>query len=215
VKSHLPYEGKLVLDIKAAENAAVRLPKWVDMSSVSVSGGSGIVSGNTVLLMGLAKGQQVTITFPVKTWTRTYTLKWNPGDATHTCVTPPGGWSAGKNMFAITFRGYTAVDIAPAAANAALPAGLGFYNRSGMTGAAPVKTAELYAPYRTLLTIFEGVPPEITAEDSGSTATTRIAGFFSFKKRPAPVMVPPVPTQQTRISTLPPVSAQISGPVAA
>ena len=41
------------------------------------------------------------------------------------------------------------------------------------------------------------------------------SGFFSFKYLPVPVMVPPVPTPATKISTLPSVSCQISGPVVA
>ena len=47
----------------------------------------------------------------------------------------------------------------------------------------------------------------------GCTPTTLIFGFFDFKNPPAPEIVPPVPTQATRISTLPSVSSQISGPV--
>ena len=52
-----------------------------------------------------------------------------------------------------------------------------------------------------------------TAEVLGSTATTFTFGFFDFRNLPVPVMVPPVPTPATKISTLPSVSAQISGPV--
>ena len=39
-----------------------------------------------------------------------------------------------------------------------------------------------------------------------------IPGFRSRRKRPAPVIVPPVPTPETKMSTLPSVSSQISGP---
>lgn len=38
-------------------------------------------------------------------------------------------------------------------------------------------------------------------------------GFFSFRYRPVPEMVPPVPTPATRMSILPSVWFQISGPV--
>jgi hypothetical protein len=37
-------------------------------------------------------------------------------------------------------------------------------------------------------------------------------GFFSLRKRPQPVMVPPVPTPLISTSTLPSVERQISGP---
>ena len=54
---------------------------------------------------------------------------------------------------------------------------------------------------------------ERTGEVSGSTATTFTSLFCDFKYCPTPVTVPPVPTPATKISTLPSVSAQISGPV--
>ena len=37
--------------------------------------------------------------------------------------------------------------------------------------------------------------------------------FLDFRNSPTPVIVPPVPTPATKISTLPSVSSQISGPV--
>ena len=57
-------------------------------------------------------------------------------------------------------------------------------------------------------------PPDSTAEESGSTATMRQPGLRSFRKRPAPVSVPPVPTPATRQSTFSSIASQISGPVA-
>lgn len=42
---------------------------------------------------------------------------------------------------------------------------------------------------------------------------TFMLGFFSFRNFPEPVMVPPVPIPETRISTLPSVPFHISGPV--
>jgi hypothetical protein len=38
-------------------------------------------------------------------------------------------------------------------------------------------------------------------------------GFFSLRKFPAPVMVPPVPIPETSASTFPPEPFHISGPV--
>ena len=40
------------------------------------------------------------------------------------------------------------------------------------------------------------------------------AGFFSLKKREQPMIVPVVPIDDTKCVTFPPVSRQISGPVA-
>ena len=184
VRSCLPYEGKLVLDIKQAKNAAVRIPKWVDMEQVSVSGGSAKRLGNMIILTGLMEGDQIIIGFPMKTWTRTYTLKWGPADATHTCVTPPNGWVAGDNLFGITFRGYTAVSIVPAGANAALPAGQdSFYDRSGIGDVTPTKAADPYVPDRTLLS---GPKRTIAAEPAapiitGTEKTVKYRGTITLR----------------------------------
>ena len=56
-------------------------------------------------------------------------------------------------------------------------------------------------------------PPESTGEASGSTATQRKDGLRALMTSPTPVMVPPVPTPETRMSTLPSVSRQISSAV--
>ena len=182
VRSYLPFEGKLELDIKEAKNVTVRIPKWADLSQVRVRGASALRSGNTLILRDLAEGAQIAIEFPVKTWSRTYTLKWGPSDATHTCVTPPDGWAAGSDTFDITFRGYTVVDIAPAAANAALPAGrTDFYDRSGMDGAAPTKAADTYVPERTLLSTpgrIVPIPPDAPVI-TGSGCAVRYRGTIT------------------------------------
>ena len=56
-------------------------------------------------------------------------------------------------------------------------------------------------------------PPESTGEDAGSTAITRSCGLRSFRKPPAPVIVPPVPAPATRQSILPSSASHSSGPV--
>lgn len=57
-------------------------------------------------------------------------------------------------------------------------------------------------------------PPESTGEAAGSTAITWKDDLSGLMYSPIPVMLPPVPTPQTRMSTLPSVSAQISGALA-
>ena len=54
---------------------------------------------------------------------------------------------------------------------------------------------------------------EITGESLGSTAIAWNEGFRGLITSTHPVMVPPVPTAETRISTLPSVSSQISSAV--
>src|SRR2546421_579156 len=55
--------------------------------------------------------------------------------------------------------------------------------------------------------------PESTAELAGSTAIALNSGLRSLMTSVTPVIVPPVPTPATRISTLPSVSRQISSAV--
>ena len=51
------------------------------------------------------------------------------------------------------------------------------------------------------------------AESFGSTATICTPGLRFFRTCPTPVMVPPVPTPATKMSTSPSVSSQISSAV--
>ena len=48
---------------------------------------------------------------------------------------------------------------------------------------------------------------------AGCAPMTFTLGFFSFRKRATPVMVPVVPMALTKCVTRPPVCSQISGPV--
>ena len=58
-----------------------------------------------------------------------------------------------------------------------------------------------------------GWPPDKTADASGSTAMQRNDGLRALSTSPTPVMVPPVPIPETRMSALPSVSRQISSAV--
>ncbi len=59
----------------------------------------------------------------------------------------------------------------------------------------------------------DGLPPERTGLSAGSTATALNDAFLGLMYWQMPVIVPPVPTPETRMSTRPSVSFQISGPV--
>ena len=54
------------------------------------------------------------------------------------------------------------------------------------------------------------LPPESAAAPAGSTAMMRTPGFRSFRTSPTPVIVPPVPTAETKASMMPSASSRIS-----
>ena len=58
-----------------------------------------------------------------------------------------------------------------------------------------------------------GLPPESTGESAGSTAMALNDGLRALSTSATPVIVPPVPTPATRMSTSPSVSRQISSAV--
>ena len=58
-----------------------------------------------------------------------------------------------------------------------------------------------------------GFPPESTGDSFGSTAMALNDGFFGLITSETPVMVPPVPMPEIKISILPSVSRQISSAV--
>mmetsp|Transcript_22974 Transcript_22974/g.31838 ORF Transcript_22974/g.31838 Transcript_22974/m.31838 type:complete len:206 (+) Transcript_22974:186-803(+) len=58
-----------------------------------------------------------------------------------------------------------------------------------------------------------GAPPLSTGDSTGSTAMDLRSGFLVRRNCVQPVMVPPVPTPPMKISMLPSVWSQISGPV--
>ena len=69
VDSYLPAQGKVVLKIKSAKKAAVRMPEWVDLSKVSVRIGDRKVrtqkDGRLVKVGRLRPKDEVSIEFPV------------------------------------------------------------------------------------------------------------------------------------------------------
>ena len=97
VASYLPYEGLVELRNKRAECIAVRIPGWVDSSSVTteVNGGAAapLKSGNYLLFTALKPGDLIALRFSVEERTERYTI----GETTYTTV----------------LRGSTVVDIAP------------------------------------------------------------------------------------------------------
>lgn len=98
VNSYLPYEGRIVLQIKAAKKVAVRIPPWTDSEEVTCTVGGrqcGYAwSGNYIVVDGLAKGDTVEIRFPMTTETVFKII-------------------AADTIYKLTGKGYTVVDIEP------------------------------------------------------------------------------------------------------
>ena len=109
IDSYLPFEGKVVLRNKAAREAFVRIPLWVEKKSVSyhLDGKVGTPEwfGNYLRIEGLKAGDTVTIEFPVAERTERWTT-----DETLSAEMP--GWP-GKATRNFRFRGNTLVEISP------------------------------------------------------------------------------------------------------
>ena len=102
VDSYLPYEGKVVLRNKAARRISVRIPYWVTRKDIraNVSGKETALDwlDNNLVFSNLKPTDVITLTFPVKETTSSYTVNaHSPDEKVYTC----------------TFRGSTCVDISP------------------------------------------------------------------------------------------------------
>lgn len=73
VHSHLPYEGKLVVNSKTAANVSIRVPGLVTKravkSAVNGKAASAFWAGQYLGFHGLKRGDVLAIEFPMKQWT--------------------------------------------------------------------------------------------------------------------------------------------------
>jgi len=102
VDSYLPYEGKVIIQNKAARRISLRIPSWVNRKTlraeVNGSARANAWVGNYLLFDDLRPGDAVTLAFPVTETTAQYSVNARTKDErTYTCV----------------FRGSTLVDISP------------------------------------------------------------------------------------------------------
>ncbi len=102
VHSHLPHAGRVDVINRGARRIAVRIPAWVDRRALRITVGGTPVEpdgiGNRLILCRLDGRETITLRFPVKETTATYTV------AAHTPREHP---------FTCTFRASTCVDISP------------------------------------------------------------------------------------------------------
>ena len=102
VESWLPYEGKVILRNKTASRVAVRIPAWVSRHELNaeVSGQAASLDwiGNRIVFIGLRPTDVITLRFPVKETTASYTVN---------------AQSETELVYSCTLRGSTLVDISP------------------------------------------------------------------------------------------------------
>ena len=113
VDSHLPYEGKVVIQNKTARVIQVRIPCWVDKKAVQAWVGGQAVSlhwhDQYLWLDELFSGDEITITFPMVTTTETYTITWTDNEFWFEGMNE----GSGRDTYTLTLKGNTLVDITP------------------------------------------------------------------------------------------------------
>lgn len=109
IDSHLPYEGKVMLRNKAAREAFVRIPLWVDAKAVGCELGGRKVSakwfGRYLHIEHLKAGDIVTIAFPICERTELRTTD-------ESLLAERPGWP-GKVTRALVYKGNTLISITP------------------------------------------------------------------------------------------------------
>jgi hypothetical protein len=130
VESWLPYEGKVVMRVKAAKRLSVRVPHWVAAPELraTVNGRDAAQDwcGRYLQFDALSAGDAVELTFPVKESAASYTVNANTKD---------------EQKYTCTFRASTLVDISPRDTS---PASYPFYERDHLRAgpSAPLRAGE-------------------------------------------------------------------------
>ena len=138
VESHLPYEGRVVIRNRAASRVTVRIPAWVPRREVRlrVAGVDRPLDwiGNWLVAGDLKPGDAVELAFPVRETTLRYTMNAHTADA---------------QVYTLTLRGSTVVDIAPRIIH---PTRLQLYQRDALkkSGPAPVRKVRRFAAERVV-----------------------------------------------------------------
>jgi hypothetical protein len=148
VDSYLPYEGKVILHNKTARSAYVRLPYFVDPTSVQVSAPNRSLvprwMNKYLVLSEIRMGEAIQITFPIKEETATYTL-YNVLERPY--FSEMGNSLRTERQYACRFRGNTLVDIQPRITMPGYPVYLRDHYRRG---AAPLESQRRYVASRMI-----------------------------------------------------------------
>ncbi len=122
IDSYLPYEGKVVLKNKAAREAFVRIPLWVDRKAVRATLGGkelpGTWLGNYLRFEGLRPNDRLTIVFPMVETTEKWTVTKLPANRAKTVqALTLANEEPINQVHTCRFKGNTLVDISPALAD--------------------------------------------------------------------------------------------------
>jgi len=116
--SYLPYEGRVVIDVKKSrKNVLVRIPEWTDYNKIEcrVEGSSRSFGwdGNYINLGSVGKGGNVEVHFPLRTRTLPMDyLTLIPG-VKYSPENIMAGRILKKTPVAVTLKGNTVIDIVP------------------------------------------------------------------------------------------------------
>jgi hypothetical protein len=138
VDSYLPYDGKVLLQNKAARRIAVRILSWIDRKQLrlTVDGQNRAQSwvGSYLVIDDLKPGAAIALTFPISESQVSYTA--------HHRV-----WRH-ERVYTYTFRGSTVVDVSPKETN---PRNIPIFERAQMCqGPAPMKRVTRFVPNTVL-----------------------------------------------------------------
>ncbi len=113
IDSYLPYEGKVVLKNKAAREAFVRIPLWVDRKTVRAAlGGKELPSvwfGNYLRFEGLRPNDVLTLQFPMVETTEKWTVPKLPAKRAIAGESP----ELPNQVHTCRFKGNTLIEITP------------------------------------------------------------------------------------------------------
>lgn len=146
IDSYLPYQGKVVLTIRSAKKALVRMPLWVDKTQVKCRLNEEAVTpewdGRCVRLENLQPDDKVTIEFPMKDWTANYTIPLLGGANDDWSVpgAEPLTKAPARQVHRCRFLGNTLVEIDPPI----MPGSPTFQRAHFLSGKAPMKTTTYF-----------------------------------------------------------------------
>jgi hypothetical protein len=133
LESHLPYEGRVIIQNNAANRISIRIPYWIRRNELKIQVNEettrGDLIGNRLVFDALSPGDKLILTFPVIQQALAYTANAH---------------SPQEQEYYLALRGSTVVEITP---RDDTPTGYPMYLRDAMKGKqSPMKTTPRFVP---------------------------------------------------------------------